>query len=382
MNDFYSYFGLHPVSDDAEDVVMKLFSTTLHGNARKWYDNLPDASITTMEQLEETFLEKWGIQLEDISVLQKELEDIKQTENETLWDFQNRFEHALYQIPKGHRPEDKYIVHLYIHALLAHLGFPLSKRAPRTLYEAHDMATRIEQNISLSKIRYLFTSGTLSRESLFSLENFIVDFQEEGEQTIDQHRIVEDTVEELEPEQNDEISTCPPLSDEAIQEPISPAQQKDDEVSCFPFQDFDDTLFHDSENEGEMEALNEVDIPCCTIEDEGAVHEDETMTHVEDTQVLKAPAQEETISCPPLQDFDDFLLYDLGDEQEMDGPLNVLNPPCYDTDTDIVDFDEFIHVGRRKWDVVGFDMDPIYDIEKNFQVFPSQLSRQITFDFW
>jgi hypothetical protein len=84
MNDFYSYFGLHPVSDDAEDVVMKLFSTTLHGNARKWYDNLPDASITTMEQLEETFLEKWGIQLEDISVLQKELEDIKQTENETL----------------------------------------------------------------------------------------------------------------------------------------------------------------------------------------------------------------------------------------------------------------------------------------------------------
>jgi len=80
---------------------------------------------------------------------------------------------------------------------LAHLGFPLSKRAPRTLYEAHNMATRIEQNISLSKIRYLFTSGTLSRESLVALENFIVDFQEEGEQTIDQHRTAEDTVEGL-----------------------------------------------------------------------------------------------------------------------------------------------------------------------------------------
>jgi hypothetical protein len=56
---------------------------------------------------------------------------------------------------------------------------------------------------------------------------------------------------------------------------------KDDEVSCFPFQDFDDTLFHDSENEGEMESPNEVDIPCCTIEDEGAIHEDETIMHVE-----------------------------------------------------------------------------------------------------
>jgi hypothetical protein len=49
----------------------------------------------------------------------------------------------------------------------------------------------------------------------------------------------------------------------------------------------DDTLFHDSENEGEMKALNEVNIPCCTIEDKGAVHEDETITHAEDTKSSK-----------------------------------------------------------------------------------------------
>jgi hypothetical protein len=65
----------------------------------------------------------------------------------------------------------------------------------------------------------------------------------------------------------------------------------------------------------------------------------------------------------------------------MDEPLNVLNPPCYDTNTDIVDIDEFIHVGGRKWDVVGYDIDPIYDIENHFQVFPSQLSQQVTLDF-
>ena len=52
MNDFYSYFGLHHVSDDAKYVVMKLFSNTLHGNARKWYDNLPNAIITTMKQFD------------------------------------------------------------------------------------------------------------------------------------------------------------------------------------------------------------------------------------------------------------------------------------------------------------------------------------------
>jgi hypothetical protein len=84
MSDFWAFFQLHHISDDAEDLVMKLFSATLFGSAREWYDNLPDASITTMEQLEETFLKKWGIQLEYISVLLKRLEHIKKTENETL----------------------------------------------------------------------------------------------------------------------------------------------------------------------------------------------------------------------------------------------------------------------------------------------------------
>jgi hypothetical protein len=46
-----------------------------------------------------------------------------------------------------------------------------------------------------------------------------------------------------------------------------------------------------------------------------------------------------------------------------------------------LNIDEFIHVGRRKWDVIRFDMDPIYDIENRSQLLPSQLSQQIIFDF-
>jgi len=34
------------------------------------------------------------------------------------------------------------------------------------------------------------------------------------------------------------------------------------------------------------------------------------------------------------------------------------------------DIDEFIHVGRHKWDVIFHDGDPIYDIEGHFQLFP------------
>jgi hypothetical protein len=47
-------------------------------------------------------------------------------------------------------------------------------------------------------------------------------------------------------------------------------------------------LFLDLENEGEMKALNEMDIPCCSIEDKEAIHEDETITHAENAKVLEA----------------------------------------------------------------------------------------------
>jgi hypothetical protein len=84
IGDFWAFFQFHHISDDVEYLAMKLLSATLHGNARKWYDNLPDAIITSMEKLEETFLKRWGIKLEDILVLLKRLKHIKKTKNENV----------------------------------------------------------------------------------------------------------------------------------------------------------------------------------------------------------------------------------------------------------------------------------------------------------
>jgi hypothetical protein len=47
MSIFWAFFQLHPFSDDAEDLVMKLFSTTLYDASRNWYLSLPDGSIKT-----------------------------------------------------------------------------------------------------------------------------------------------------------------------------------------------------------------------------------------------------------------------------------------------------------------------------------------------
>jgi hypothetical protein len=143
-------------------------------------------------------------------------------------------------------------------------------------------------------------------------------------------------------------------------------------VSHFPFQFFDDTLFYDSESEEEMEPLDKLDPLYLKVEDvEADLPFDEVI------QILEAPAQEEVskVSYFPFQIFNDSLSYDVESEEVLD----VLTPSCYDEDDDFVDnIDEFIHVGKRKWDVIGYDGDPIYDIEGRFQELPLLVSHEVT----
>jgi hypothetical protein len=50
-----------------------------------------------------------------------------------------------------------------------------------------------------------------------------------------------------------------------------------------------------------------------------------------------------------FQDFDDAL----ESEEVLEEPLDVLSPSCYDKGNHIVDnINEFIHVRKRKWDVI------------------------------
>jgi hypothetical protein len=172
----------------------------------------------------------------------------------------------------------------------------------------------------------------------------------------------------------DEAPVTAPQSNEALQDPVPPAQDEENEVSHFPFQFFDDTLFYDSESEEEMEPLDKLDPLCLKTEDvEADLPLDEAI------QILEALAQEglSEVNYSPFQVFSGSLPYDT----ESTKVLDVLTPPCYDTDTDIADFDEFIHVGRRRWDAVSYDMDPIYDIKSHLRMFPLHLSQQ-ALDQW
>jgi hypothetical protein len=143
--------------------------------------------------------------------------------------------------------------------------------------------------------------------------------EEEKEFTHASTKDNEDLVKEKEPEdiKHDEVLMCAPSSNEAIPNPFPPAQKEEDEVSHFPFQVFDDTLFYDSEGEEEREPLDELDPLYYEAQDVGASHEDEalmlTLPFDEVIQAFDAPAREEvnTVSCFPFQDFDDDLFCDL-----------------------------------------------------------------------
>jgi hypothetical protein len=82
---------------------------------------------------------------------------------------------------------------------------------------------------------------------------------------------------------------CAATFDEAIQDPIPSAKEKESKVNNFPFQVFDDDLFHDSKGEEVKESLGELDPSCCNEGDdmiEDTSHEDEVL-----------------ISSPPFDEF-------------------------------------------------------------------------------
>jgi hypothetical protein len=76
---------------------------------------------------------------------------MKQTKNDIVKDFHTRFENLLQQIPRSHRPEDKYLIYLYTNALSTQLGFLLNQKELRTIQESYHMAIEIEENISSPK---------------------------------------------------------------------------------------------------------------------------------------------------------------------------------------------------------------------------------------
>jgi hypothetical protein len=135
MTNFWAFFHIHPISDDAEDLAMKLFSSTLHDGTRRCYNGLPNASIKTMDRLEEIFLKQWSVK-EDPNMLFIRLNNLTKQENETISEFHDKFEKLMQNIPVNHHSLDSFLLFLYTKAFTRKMGYFLRDKAPKTIQEA------------------------------------------------------------------------------------------------------------------------------------------------------------------------------------------------------------------------------------------------------
>jgi hypothetical protein len=296
MSNFWAFFQLHPISDYAEDLAMKLFYATPHDKARILYKSLPNASITSMDRLEEVFLKRWSIKVNP-NVLLMRLNSLTKAENETVQEFHDKFERIVQQIPVSHHPSSSFLTFLYTKAFSGQLKIFLNIMKPRTIQEAFDIATQVEAKIPSSKEEQSFVPKVKACEpkGVPSLETSIEETPKDLEQDISEQEVEErgpnevsqsheeehgishssskkdeDVVQEKELESfqhDDGVLMCHHPSNEAIQSSILPAQEEEDKVSHFPFQYFDNTLFYHLGSEGEMESSGRVDPLCCTVED-------------------------------------------------------------------------------------------------------------------
>ena len=135
------------------DVVLRLFLQSLDGEARKWFKTLGNRSVTTWDDMENTFLRKWGEKKYHGQCL-TEFNTLKKKHNEGVSEFIKRFHKLYLNLPADMKPHQNAAKVVFIAAFDSDFGFSLRERKPTTLYDAQSDALELEANFaSTGKLR-------------------------------------------------------------------------------------------------------------------------------------------------------------------------------------------------------------------------------------
>jgi hypothetical protein len=134
-----------------EDVAMKLLATSLTEDAQRWFKGFPDNHLASYEDFAKLFKSRWETK-KDSGMLMTQFNQIKKKENETVSEFDTRFDKLYSQIPKDLCPSEAVVCLLYVNAFEGKFGFILRDKKPNTLEKAKEYSAEIEENILYSKI--------------------------------------------------------------------------------------------------------------------------------------------------------------------------------------------------------------------------------------
>lgn len=103
------------------DVVLRLFVQSLDGEAINWFKALPNASITTQEELENSFTQKWGEQ-RDHEYFFIKFNAIRNKPEEDISKFIKRFNMQYNNLPVEIKPPQVATCVVFVGALSSNLA--------------------------------------------------------------------------------------------------------------------------------------------------------------------------------------------------------------------------------------------------------------------
>jgi hypothetical protein len=145
---------------------MKLFALSLEEDAFDWFSDLDAGSFKTFKEFEKGFLAKWGDKKEDRYLLAS-LNNMKKNENETMEEFNKRFNNLISSLHAEIKPPDGSILIHYIESFNGEMRYQLRDKEPVDLKKAQVIAEKIDKNMQSSGKSNLpgFTRGTTSKQS-------------------------------------------------------------------------------------------------------------------------------------------------------------------------------------------------------------------------
>jgi hypothetical protein len=135
--------------DQHEDVWMRLFSYTLVGRDKEWYDSILPGTITSWDLFQECFSKRFG-KNKDYQSLYDQLYNYKRNSGESIRDFNDRFNTLVRSFPQDFKPSQSTILKSYMSTMKDPCGVLIGKGCPTTLLEAQERACEIEENMTSS----------------------------------------------------------------------------------------------------------------------------------------------------------------------------------------------------------------------------------------
>jgi len=127
-----------------EDVKMRVFVLSLEEDALDWFTEQPANSYDSLQAIVNAFMGKYGERREN-SHLISAISTMKKNENETMEEFNKRFNELVKSMPTTVKPPDEFLLCSYLDSFGVDTAYELRRKEPTTLGVAQTEALKMER---------------------------------------------------------------------------------------------------------------------------------------------------------------------------------------------------------------------------------------------